>query len=232
MRAASMLLLLLSVSCASFHEEHYFVARDKTGTPINFFRVRIAGNTGLSRMRYVSGYFDERAVDLYFNEIKNPSNAASSGEIAPLFVSGQKDPGSETILTPLTPAEGHGALLMIFSSNPNSVANTIGEFAENQQAADAITNLLNHQKIGDLRAQARRQATTALRFTAATPELTSLVNTFPSAIATPADQSQAQTSALATLRAIAVILGGDGNFTTFADARIWFAAQRAAQGTP
>lgn len=230
MRTLSLLLLFLSVSCASFHEEHYFVARDKAGTPVNFLRVRVQGNTGLSRMRYVSGYYDERALDLYFNEVKNASDTATAGEIAPVFLSAQKNPGTDTTLTPLTPAEGHGALLMIFSSNPNTVANTIGQFAETQQAADAITNLVNHQKVGELRAQARSQTTTALRFTTAATELTTLTGTLPTTVATAADVTQARTSALAMLRALAVTMGGDGNFAGFPEARTWFAAQRAAQG--
>jgi hypothetical protein len=232
MRATLLLFTLLVAGCASFHEEHYFVARDGSGTPVNFLRVRVNGNTGLSRMRYVSGYYDERAVDLYFNEVKNAPDTATSGEIPPLFSLSQKNPGTEMNITPLTPAEGHGSLLMIFSSNPNSVANTIGQFAESQQAADAITNLINHQKVGEMRAQARRQSTTTLRFSTAAAEITTLIGTFPATVTTATDKTQAQTSALATLRALAVTLGGDGTFTTFADAKTWFAAQRAAQGAP
>lgn len=228
--AVWLLALAFTASCASFHEEHYFVARDPVGTPVNFFRLCIDGNTGLSRMRYLSGYYDERAVDLYFNEVKNAPDAASSGEIPPLFTPNLKNPGTDTTLTPLTPAEGHGALLMIFSSNPNTVANTIGQFAETQQAADAITNLVNHGKLGELRSQARQQATTSLRFTAAATELTTLLTTFPTTVTTAADQAQARTSALATLKSLAISLGGDGSFTTFPEANTWFAAQRAAQG--
>src|SRR5437870_2376680 len=96
MRVVSLLsLLLLITGCASFHEEHYFVTKDRAGTPVNFFRVRVSGNTGLSRMRYVSGFYDERAVDLYFNEVKNNADNTPALDIAPLFTSGQKNPGSD-----------------------------------------------------------------------------------------------------------------------------------------
>jgi hypothetical protein len=231
------LLIPLLVGCATFQEEHYFVTKDTSGTPINFFRVRVHGNTGLSRMRYVSGFYDERAVDLYFNEVKNNTDNTPRVDIAPLFTSGQKNPGTDETLTPLTPAPGHGALLMIFSSNPNSVANTIGQFAETQQTADAITNLVNHKQVEALRAQTRSQGPTTLRFTNAATELTTIISTLPdptniATTATASNKTQAQATSLNALRSIAITLGGDGNFATFADARTWFSAQRAARSTP
>lgn len=226
---------LLVTGCASFSEEHYFYTKDPSGTPINFFRVRVSGNTGFSRMRYVSGYYDERAVDLYFNEVKNAPDANAGMEISPLFVSNQKNPGTDDDISALTPPPEHGTLLMIFSSNPNSVAATIGQFAETQQNADAITNLLNHGEVQDLRAQTSTQTTTALKFTSAAAEITNITAGLPQDHATAtvaAHKAQAQSTALSLLRALAVDLGGDGNFATTADARTWFAAQRAARSNP
>jgi hypothetical protein len=230
-----LLALALLTGCASFSEEHYFYTKDSVGTPVNFFRVRVTGNTGLSRMRYVSGYYDERAVDLYFNEVKNAPDAAAGAEIAPLFINNQKNPGTTDNLTPFNPPPEHGTLLMIFSSNPNSVAATIGQFAESQQNADAITNLLNHREVKELRSQTGTQTSTTLKFTTAATQITSILANLPQDAATAtvaAHKSQSQATALSLLRALAVNLGGDGNFATFAEARTWFAAQRAARSTP
>ena len=236
MRPALFLALaLLATGCASFSEEHYFYTKDSVGTPINFFRVRVTGNTGLSRMRYVSGYYDERAVDLYFNEVKNAPDTNASAEIAPLFINNQKNPGTTDNLTPFNPPPEHGTLLMIFSSNPNSVAATIGQFAESQQNADAITNLLNHREVKELRQQTSTQATATLRFTSAATQITSILAGLPQDANTAtvaADKPQVQATALSLLRSLAVNLGGDGNFATMADARTWFAAQRAARSNP
>lgn len=233
-------LCLLAVSlalggCASFSEEHYFYTKDAVGTPVNFFRVRVSGNTGLSRMRYVSGYYDERAVDLYFNEVKNAPDANAGMEISPLFINNQKNPGTTDNITPFNPTPEHGTLLMIFSSNPNSVAATIGQFAESQQNADAITNLISHREVKELRERTSKQATTTLRFTSAAAQITSIMAGLPQDASTAtvaAHKTQSQATALSLLRALAVNLGGDGNFTTMADARTWFAAQRAARSNP
>src|SRR4051812_49182226 len=92
----------LAAGCASFHEEHYFQTADKSGTPLNFFRVRVDGNAGLTRLRYLSGYYDERAVDLYFNEVKSPGQGPDV-DIQPLFLAGQKSPGTEEVIKPLEP---------------------------------------------------------------------------------------------------------------------------------
>lgn len=53
----------------------------ETGEPINFFRLTVSGGSELSASRYVSGYYDEAAVDLFFNEIrKSDTTDANGGE--------------------------------------------------------------------------------------------------------------------------------------------------------
>ena len=167
MRIALPLVALMLASCASFHEQHYFQTTDSRGEPINYFRVRVDGSSGLSNMRYLSGFFDERAVDLYFNEVK-PTSATpdTAANIEPLFQSNQKSPGTDTTIAGLEPTT-HGALVMIFSSNPNAVADTIGQFAETQQVADALTNLVNRDRVRAARTSTRQQAIETKRLSAA-----------------------------------------------------------------
>ena len=77
--AAFVCSVLLS-GCASFEEEHYFMTRDsETGEPVNFFRLSVSGGSELSSSRYVSGYYDEAAVDLFFNEIRKSDTVAANG---------------------------------------------------------------------------------------------------------------------------------------------------------
>lgn len=97
----------------------------------------------MSSTRFVSGYYDERAVDLFFNEVKVAPTGETDTGTQTLFVENLKSPGSTEIIKPLDPTTQNGAFVMILSTNASSVARTIGQFAENQVVADAITNLAN-----------------------------------------------------------------------------------------
>src|SRR5690348_14797035 len=79
MRTSPLMLLVITfVSCggcaSGFEETHYFRSktRDARGIPVNYFRLQVTGGTMLSSSRYVSGYFDEAALDTYFNEFSQP----------------------------------------------------------------------------------------------------------------------------------------------------------------
>src|SRR4051794_298126 len=73
------LIMLTAISlagCASvFDEKHFFKSKavDAQGQPVNYYRVEVKGTTMLSSSRYISGYFDESAVDRYFNECSQPA---------------------------------------------------------------------------------------------------------------------------------------------------------------
>jgi len=228
MKRVLLILCLLSASCASFHEEHYFQTLDPSGTPVNFFRVRVDGHGGLTNLRYISGYYDERAVDLYFNEVKPPSSGVNA-DIQPLFVNNQINPGTTEVIKPLDPG-AHGALLMIFSSNPNAIADTIGQFAESQQVADALTNLVSRGPVREMRALVRTQAVRSTRLAATVGELTALFSGLPKAAdVVVGDKARLDQGYLEILRSIAITLDGDGKFQSLDEAAQWFQAKRSAQ---
>jgi hypothetical protein len=52
---------IVLISCQSAKELHYF----KTGG--NYYRLMIDEKSFASKARYLSGYFDEKAVDKYFS---------------------------------------------------------------------------------------------------------------------------------------------------------------------
>lgn len=153
MRTFRCLFVVLCVGltgCAIFNENHYFqsIKEDPlTGesVPTNFYRLEVKGGAFLSGARYSSGYYDERAVDLFFNEVKlKPTDGSDKNAI---FRDGQKNPGTQEFITPLSPSEQDGAFVMVLSSNASSVTNAIGQFAQNQVVADAVTNLANKEMI-------------------------------------------------------------------------------------
>ncbi len=146
-------LAALVTSCSSFEEKHYFAKFDgNTGQPVNFYRLSIRGGGQFSAARYVAGYYDERAVDLFFNTIKTKTSDQEKELFRPIFRDDLVNPGTQDKIKPLSPGTTDGAFLMIFSTDAKAVSDTIGSFAENQLAADAITNLVNRDAVQEARA--------------------------------------------------------------------------------
>ena len=200
-----------------FKEKHYFASVDPvTRLPTNFFRMQVSGFAAFSTARYVSGVYDERAVDLFFNELKGGK------EVAPIFEDDVTLPGSDEILMPLQPDAEHGAFVMILSTNANAVADTIGSFAESQEVAQAVTLLVNRESVRAARRADARFDVQRRRASAVTEELDALV--------AKARQTPSEEAWLRVLNAMAAALGASEGFDDFEQARRWFAARRAGSG--
>lgn len=237
--------------CANFIEDHYFVSPGQNGQAGNYFRLKITGSAGLSRAKYISGYYDENAVDLLFNELKpvgsgdgadQPSESASQAAVPakppeakssppPAEGAGPMPPPAEAAKAgtnaekdQFAPADGkRGAFVMIFSTNANAIADTIGNFADGKVTAQAITNLINQTQVRDaLQAQAAQSARVRQVDTTAT-ELTNLLKLVPTE--SPTAQITAQ-SLLRVLSAISRALGNGQDFKDLSEAAIWFRGAR------
>ncbi len=210
--------------CSSdFKEVHYFKSvstDDSQDRPTNFYRLTITGQSAFSNARYVSGFYDERAVDLFFNEIK--SDPENNNAIAKIFEDDQKEPGSDEVIKPLSPDNKNGALVMIFSTNANAVAGAIGSFAENQVVADAVTNLINRSTIKEARAAKAMLEANSAQATAVKAELEALFGA--EEISNPATAKIAYGRILS---AIANALDPDTHLATFEEAEAWFQARPA-----
>jgi hypothetical protein len=160
---APILLLGILGGCAgNFDEVHYFMTVDpKTSQPINYFRLTVDGGAGATNARYISGFYDERAVDLFLNESKATTIGDVTLLVNPTVCKDAKDPADcankrkiwlETVPT-VTNADGstfsNGAFVLILSSNANAIADTIGTFAENQANLEAMLFALHHDKINE-----------------------------------------------------------------------------------
>jgi hypothetical protein len=201
-------------------ENHYFAAfRDKHGDDreaVQFYRLSVDGNSQFANTRYLTGYFDERAVSLFFNELKSPSNQK-------LFDEAMTLPGSGgTKITPLSPAADNGAFVLIMSTNADAIANTIGSFAESQVVADSLTRLLNRDRF-----LAKTQSDAKLSINKA--EATSLVaqlSAHTQAATAAATSELAAASYRRALTAMAQSLGYSGpEFSSLEKARDWFALE-------
>lgn len=220
-------LLLLAACSTNFREDHYFKSVGKTGEkPTNYFRLRVEGRANFSSARYIAGYYDERAVDLFFDEMKSATTTSDS-KIEPIFQGGEITLANGEKIAPLSPKPENGAFLMIFSTNAKAVANTIGQFAESQVAADAITNLVNRDQVKETaRAEASKQKAQQ-RANAVAAEVEGLVNALPSA--NPGKDATTQ-AALRLLGGIAQAKGRVGSFQTVEEAKAWFQAEQSKEG--
>lgn len=212
--AAAIAMAALLTGCTNFSQVYHF--QSTSGNVTNYYRVRVEGDAQTARTRYLAGFYDERAVDLFFNELK-PAQG-EEGQIRKLFVEGQKAPGEDTPLKPLTPDKAKGTFVMIFSTNPKAVADTIGAFADSQVVADAVTNILNRREIEMSRILTAGQGVSNQAATAIADELEALI---PRASDSPPPSAALTRSYLRALEAIARETAGPPAFADFAAARAW-----------
>lgn len=216
---AFMALVALGGCSATIGQKHHFAVYNGASTePVNFFRLTISGGASMSGARYVSGYYDERAVDLFFNEIRTAQKSPA------IFEANLVNPGTTQKIEPLNPGAEHGAFVLLLSTNADSVVNTIGSFAESEVVAESITNLINSDKIrskalSDARATPLRAGATAL--------VTQIDALLPASDATTTPAG-ARESYLRVLSVLAQARGYRGSFTTFDEARQWMSKSMEA----
>ena len=225
-RCSALLVSILLAGCAaSVRENHFFAAytTDSAGKrePQQFYRLSVNGQASFSNARYLSGFYDERAVSLFFNELKSPTNGK-------LFDDTVKLPGAAdgTKLQSLDPKPQDGAFVMILSTNADSIANAIGSFAESQVVSDAITQILNKDRV---QAKATSDAKLGVQKAEATALLSRLTAHTDQAASAP-NASDAITAYLRALTALAQSLGYAGSeFRSLDVAQEWFALEDSRQ---
>ncbi|MCY1223453.1 hypothetical protein D3C87_364760 [compost metagenome] len=137
LRSAFVGCLLLLVSCSTINEVHYFKDKitEKSAAPsktvANYYKVQIKGYSFLSSSRYVSGYFDQNAINLYFNEFAQP-------EKGKLFEKGP-DGGFTN--------ETGNELVLILSTNAKAISDQIGNISKNQVILNSAASLVQDGKI-------------------------------------------------------------------------------------
>ena len=217
MLIAGCLAALVGLSgCTNFNQLYHFQSSAGDGG-VNYFRVRVTGDAQTAKARYVAGFYDERAVDLYFNELKSSGN-----DIRPIFPEGLKAPGEDAVIKPLSPDKDRGTFVMIFSTNPKAVADTIGSFADSQVVADSLTNLINKRDVEAARILTATQGVAAAGATAVADELAAILPTTASAAAPgPAASTPLTRTYLRALESISRETGGPPSFADFAAAKAW-----------
>lgn len=213
--------ILCLIGCANFEEDHYFRAgSDEASGKENYVRVRVKGSAQLSTARYIAGYYDERAVDLFFNEIKVNQNDANA--VAPIFDDKDMPPGNDNAGT-VRVDDPNGTFVMILSTNANSVANTIGNFAASNAAAAAITNIINKDAMEESLESEADIAAKKINLQASQQELEALL----ARIETKATANQAfDTDYMRLVNALARALGATDDLPDADAAKAWFEGRK------
>jgi hypothetical protein len=211
----------LASGCATVSEDHYLYAEDANGQPVNFFHLEVHGWTTFSAARYIAGFYDARAVDMFFNQLTRPD--ASNVTIRPLFSEGQKEIGGEAI-KPLSPTLDNGTFVMVLSSSAKAVTDAIGQFADNQVASDALARLVSGPRMKELKDRTNDIDQTLDERSATAAEVAALF----ALLSDTATADEASRKMLDILRAIARAEGGSADFTSLEDAQAWFNARRTA----
>lgn len=201
-------LCILSTGCSSsFSEKHYFKSADAQGHPINYYRISVSGNTFLSSSRYLSGYFDEKAVDAYFDQIVQPEKALFRDQAS-------TDGGS---VQPLSADLKNRKLVLLLSSNSDVIAQQIGQFANNQTVMADLTRLVYRDNIKEAREAQIASDLQQARGKALADIGTSIIT----GLAENADKLTAETNLLFYANRLASEFGNMTSFKTLDEARIW-----------
>jgi hypothetical protein len=189
----------------------------------------------------VSGYYDEAAVDLLFNELKPESSSdtktskgsspstkkasgnqgdGANGQNANLPTSASSS--SPQQLTPLDTSKP-GSFVMIFSTNADAVADTIGNFAESNATAQAIGNLVGRSQKSAGKQNADKVASLDASVAATSAEISALINQVPTTAPAARPTIQAY---LRVLSCISRGLGTGQDFQSLEQAATWFNGAR------
>lgn len=198
---------------SSFSEKHYFKSADAQGHPINYYRISVSGNTFLSSSRYLSGYFDEKAVDAYFDQMAQPEKALFKEQAG-------TDGGT---VQPLSSSLKNRKLVLLLSSNSDTIAQQIGQFANNQAVMADLTRLVYRDNIRE----AREAQISADLQQARGKALTDIGNAIIGGLEDNADKTTVETNFLFYANRLASEFGNMTSFKTLDEARTWLDYNRA-----
>lgn len=220
--------LVSTLGCHAIVKEQYFLATPEADPETrNYYRVTVRGRAFASRSRYVSGFFDDKAVEEYFGEFSQPDggtlpSAAKDADGAPEECKGHSAEREECKAVDDTAIDQrleNRSLVLLLSANSDAVAGQLGAMAENEHLMDVVGTMLSRgnqeqvtereHELGELEAR-----TDAFRSRA------------EALLATPEVVQQADVMALANQ--LASILGASERFADAKQARRWLDARRDA----
>lgn len=198
---------------SSLSESHFFKSEDAQGNPINYYRLKVTGRNFLSSTRYLSGYFDEKAVDAYFNQFSQPNKG--------LFDATIKTDGTQ--VKPLESELSGRKLVLLLSSNSDAIAQQIGQFANNQSVMADLTRLIYRDHIKE--AQSAKTSADVQQMRG--KSLADIGDKVIGNLANDADQKTTEASLLFYANRLAAEFENTVPFKTLDEANVWLEYNRA-----
>jgi len=224
--------LAFSAGCSSFSETHYF---KDNASPRNYYKLRISGAAALSSSRYMSGYYDESAIDTYFGEFVQPEKGrvfpaptppagggeGDGGSDAPALVAVEDSSGVKT-LTGDTNLDDR-KLVLLFTTNSDAIATGIQSLAQNEAIGTALVGIINRGRISESRSAGSELVAAKVRGKMVTDDGARLVSNLPD----DADQPTTEKNLLAYASVLGRYLGGPDSFKDLNEAAKWLEDNRA-----
>ena len=210
---SSLLLSLLTGCMSSLSESHFFKSEDAYGNPVNYYRLKVSGKNFLSSTRYLSGYFDETAVDAYFNQFSQPDKGLFDGTI--------KTGGTD--VKPLENALSGRKLVLLLSSNSDAIAQQIGQFANNQAVMADLTRLIYRDHVKEAQSAKTSVELQQMRGKA----LSDIGDKVIGELSDDADKATAEASFLFYANRLAAEFENTVPFKSLEEANVWLEYNRA-----
>lgn len=205
---------VLTISCQSIREMHYF--RDRAGNPPNYYRLQIRGHAFLTSSRYLSGNFDEEAVNYYFGEIAQPKDAK--------FETNKPTQPSSQGIVPVGAEGENKKFVLLLSSNSDAISSAFGNFVESKETQKELARILNRDKLNELE-EVRAGETTEKK---KRDKMTALGESYINSVTDVEPSASIRIKLLAYLNATAEYFGSPQNFTDLATADKWFKENRSS----
>ncbi len=219
-----MLMAYVSMVGCTFCETHYLRSTVANGDPVNYYKLDVSGFTLFSSSRYLAGYFDESAVNTYFNEYTQPAGAHFDGTTP---ASGDASAPNQSKVSSIDPNLTGKSLVLILSTNSDAMAEGIGTIAK----SDEIGAILNGM-VTKSRTQEQQKAAADLKYgTSRGNVLGTEGDKMVTALDGGTDQSATQ-AALTTYagRLANFIGGGHPTFKTIKDVQTWIDQHKTLAG--
>jgi hypothetical protein len=224
-------LLLGTFGCTTIDERHYYQSVDKEGKPVNFYRLTITGYAQMAKARYMAGYYDERALDLYFDEYLGSTKSSAAHKLFEPSVQPPVDPKAKNpddskpdaepgkavaVQSTSTDSALKGkAFLMVLSTNAQAVVDQVSALVDSQTFAETLATVANKDSIVAARNAALADPIENRRFGALKATLEKQFN----ALEATTDDAQAEPIAKAILETIIAAVDKPTLFVSFELAR-------------
>ncbi|MBX2947199.1 MAG: hypothetical protein KF725_15315 [Cyclobacteriaceae bacterium] len=207
----SLAIVIMVAGCQSIREMHYF--KDKAGNPPNYYRLQIKGHAFLTSSRYLSGNFDEEAVNYYFGEIEQPQSVKFESK---QLDSKQPNQGIEPI-----GSDGKKFVLML-STNSDAISTAFGNFVESKETQLYLARIINRDKLIELEEMKVSENAEMKRRN----RMIILGENYLNSITVSESPESIRIKLLAYLNATAEYFGNPQNFTDLGVAQKWFMDNR------